>query len=313
MEPRRALILGVTGQDGAYLAAFLLGKGYAVTGTGRGAETARLEALGIANRVRLERVELADAAKVRDTIERARPQEVYHLAGQSSVGLSFEQPLETLQDIAVGTLHVLEGVRALKEPARLFHAGSGDCYGDTGERPADEDTPLAPLSPYGAAKAAAQLMVTSYRNALALHASTGILFPHESPLRGEHFVTRKIVDAAKRIAGGTKERLRLGNLGIERDWGWAPEYVEAMWRMLQQEKPADYVIATGRPARLERFVELAFAGKGLDWHEHVDVDPALFRPADPVRIRANPAKAARDLGWRARYGMEEVVREMIGK
>jgi GDPmannose 4,6-dehydratase len=311
MEPRRALILGVTGQDGAYLAAFLLGKGYEVWGTSRAEVVARLKALGIAQQVRLERLELADAAKVREVLASARPHEVYHLAGQSSVAQSFDQPLQTLNDIAVGTLHVLEAVRVLQGPARLFHAGSGDCYGDTGETPADEDTPLAPLSPYGAAKAAAQLMVTSYRNALGLHASTGILFPHESPLRGENFVTRKIVDAAKRIAAGTKERLRLGNLAIERDWGWAPEYVEAMWKMLQQEKPADYVIATGRPARLERFVELAFAGAGLDWRAHVDVDPALFRPADPARIRANPAKAARELGWRARYALEDVVREML--
>lgn len=311
MDPRRALILGVTGQDGAYLAAFLLGKGYEVSGTSRGGDVARLKALGIAERVREERLELADAAQVRETLADVRPHEVYHLAGQSSVAQSFEQPLETLNDIAVGTLHVLEAVRALQEPARLFHAGSGDCYGDTGETPADEDTPLAPISPYGAAKAAAQLMVTSYRNALGLHASTGILFPHESPLRGEQFVTRKIVDAVRRIAAGAKERLRLGNLAVERDWGWAPEYVEAMWQMLQQDKPADYVIATGRPARLERFVELAFAGTGLDWREHVDVDPALFRPADPARIRANPAKAARELGWRARYGLEDVVREML--
>lgn len=311
MEPRRALILGVTGQDGAYLAAFLLGKGYEVSGTSRGGDVARLKALGIEQRVRLERLELADAAQVRETLADACPHEVYHLAGQSSVALSFGRPLQTLQDIAVGTFNVLEAVRALKGPARLFHAGSGDCYGDTGETPADEDTPVAPISPYGAAKAAAQLMVTSYRNALGLHASTGILFPHESPLRGEQFVTRKIVDAARRIASGEKERLRLGNLAVERDWGWAPEYVEAMWKMLQQEKPADYVIATGRPARLERFVELAFRGAGLDWREHVDVDPALFRPADPARIRANPAKAAKELGWRARYGLEDVVREVL--
>lgn len=313
MEPRRALILGVTGQDGAYLAAFLLAKGYAVTGTSRAQDNARLKSLGIEKQVRLERLELADAAKVKETVASARPHEVYHLAGQSSVGLSFEQPIQTMNDIAVGTLNVLEAVRAMKGEARLFNAGSGDCFGDTGETPADEDTPLAPISPYGAAKAAAQLMVTSYRNALGVHASTGILFPHESPLRGGNFVTRKVVDAARRIAGGAKERLSLGNLNVERDWGWAPEYVEAMWKMLQQETPADYVIATGRPAKLERFVELAFAGLGLQWREHVDVDPALFRPADPARIRANPAKAARDLGWRARYGLEDVVRELLGK
>lgn len=310
MEPRRALILGVTGQDGAYLAAFLLGKGYEVAGTSRAGDNSRLKALGIEKQLRLERLELADADKVKDTVARARAQEVYHLAGQSSVGLSFEQPVRTMNDVAVGTLNVLEAVRASKG-ARLFHAGSGDCFGDTGETTADEDTPLAPISPYGAAKAAAQLMVTSYRNALGMHASTGILFPHESPLRGERFVTRKVVDTARRIAAGGKERLRLGNLGVERDWGWAPEYVEAMWKMLQQEEPADYVIATGKAEKLERFVELAFAGLGLDWREHVDVDPALFRPADPARIRANPAKAAKVLGWRARYALEDVVRELL--
>jgi GDPmannose 4,6-dehydratase len=311
MEPRRALILGVTGQDGAYLAQFLLAKGYDVAGTSRAQEDSRLRALGIEKKLKLEPLELADAEQVKDAVARAKPHEVYHLAGQSSVGLSFEQPVGTMHDVAVGTLHVLEAVRAAKARPRLFHAGSGDCFGDTGEQPADEQTPLAPVSPYGAAKAAAQLMVTSYRNALGLHASTGILFPHESPLRGERFVTRKVVDAARRIARGAKERLRLGNLEVERDWGWAPEYVEAMWQMLQREAPADYVIATGRPAKLERFVELAFRGAGLDWREHVDIDPAFFRPADPMRIRGNPAKAEKALGWRASYGLEDVVKGML--
>ncbi len=311
MEPRRALILGVTGQDGAYLAQFLLAKGYEVAGTSRAQDNSRLKALGIEQQVKLEALELADAAKVKDAVARARPHEVYHLAGQSSVGLSFEQPVGTMHDVAVGTLHVLEAVRAAKERPRLFHAGSGDCFGDTGEQSADEQTPLAPISPYGAAKAAAQLMATSYRSALGLHASTGILFPHESPLRGKNFVTRKITDAARRIAGGSRERLRLGNLEVERDWGWAPEYVEAMWKMLQRDEPADYVIATGRPVKLERFVELAFKGVGLDWRDHVDIDQAFVRPTDPMRIRGNPAKAAKELGWRARYGIQDLAREML--
>jgi GDPmannose 4,6-dehydratase len=311
MAPRRALILGVTGQDGAYLAAFLLGKGYAVYGTSREGDTWRLRELGIEGRVMVERLELGDMARVREAVARAQPHEIYHLAGQSSVGLSFEQPLQTLKDIAQGTLNVLEAAHALKEPARLFHAGSGDCFGDTGEGAADEGTPLSPVSPYGAAKAAAQLMVTSYRAALGLHASTGILFPHESALRGERFVTWKVANAAKRIAARSKERVRLGNLQVERDWGWAPEYVEAMWRMLQREAPEDYVIATGRAATLERFVEMIFSTCGLDWRAHVDVDPSLFRPTDPLRIRANPAKAARELGWKARYGVEDVARMLV--
>jgi GDPmannose 4,6-dehydratase len=311
MDSKRALILGITGQDGAYLAALLLGKGYTVVGTSRAEDTWRLKTLGILGKLTLARLELTDIAAVRELVARERPHEIYHLAAQSSVGLSFERPFETFEGIAVGTLRLLEAVSALKVEVRLFHAGSGDCFGDTGDAFADEEMPLAPASPYGAAKAAAQLAVASCREALGLHASTGILFPHESPLRGERFVTRKIVDAARSIAAGDKKRLRLGNVSVERDWGWAPEYVEAMWRMLQQDKPGDYVIATGLPARLERFIELVFAGFGLDWQEHVDVDAGLFRPSDPARIRANPAKAAKELGWQARYGLEDVVRELI--
>jgi GDPmannose 4,6-dehydratase len=194
---------------------------------------------------------------------------------------------------------------------RVFIAGSGEAFGFTGDEPADEVTPFNPQSPYAGAKASAQLIASAYRVAYSLHVSTGILFPHESPLRDERFVTQKIARAASRIAKGEKERLRLGNLSIERDWGWAPEYVEAMWLMLQQNAPDDFVIASGRSIALEQFVSLAFDAVGLDWRKHVDVDPSLFRRADPLKCRANPSKAARVLAWKAKTSVENVIRHMV--
>jgi GDPmannose 4,6-dehydratase len=314
MTSKRALVIGVTGQDGAYLASSLLAKGYEVIGTSRLPDEGRLtnlRKLEIADRVRLTQLDLTDARAVREIVAQIEPAEIYHLAGQSSVGLSFERPLETVQDIELGTLYVLDAIRTSHPSARLFYAGSSECFGCTGEKAADEETLFRPQSPYAGAKAAAHFVVASYRKAFGLHACTGILFPHESPLRGERFVTRKIVDGARRIARGSTERLRLGNTSIERDWGWAPEYVEAMWLMLQHEVPEDFVIATGVSVPLERFVQLAFDAVGLDWRRHVEVDESLFRPADPARCRANPAKAARVLGWKARVDLKNVVRGML--
>lgn len=310
---RTALICGISGQDGAYLAEFLLARGYRVVGTSRDAQIGlfgNLRALGILGRVELASMAINDFRSVLQVLARYRPQEIYNLAGQSSVGLSFEQPVETLESVSLGTLNLLEGIRFLDKSIRLYNAGSSECFGDTGDLPANEDTPFRPRSPYAVAKAAAFWGVANYREAYDLYACSGILFNHESPLRPERFVTQKIVSAARRIAAGSGEQLKLGNLRIQRDWGWAPEYVEAMWLMLQQEDPKDYVIATGETRPLEDFVACAFSAFGLDWREHVVSDPTLFRPADLSVSRADPSRARRQLGWVARTRMEGVVRGM---
>ena len=254
---------------------------------------------------------LTDFRSVLQTLTSVRPDEVYNLAGQSSVALSFEQPVETVESISIGTLNLLEAIRFLAAPIRLYNAGSSECFGDTGGVPANEETPFRPRSPYAMAKSAAHWAVANYREAYGIHAATGILFNHESPLRPARFVTRKIVAAACRIASGSGERLRLGNLAIRRDWGWAPEYVDAMWRILQHPKPEDFVIATGREYSLEAFVEGAFTHLGLDWRQHVDSDPALLRPTDILSGCGNPAKARHVLGWQAEMTMPDVVRRMV--
>jgi GDPmannose 4,6-dehydratase len=310
----RALIIGISGQDGAYLAELLLSKGYEVVGTSRDANLSafpNLARLGVRDRVRLLSVAPNDFRSTLSALVKVEPDEIYNLSGQSSVGLSFEQPVETMESISIATLNLLEAVRFTKRPIRLYSAGSGECFGDTRGQPADEETPFRPRSPYAVAKAAAHFEVVNYREAYGLFACSGILFNHESPLRPERFVTRKIVSAACRIAAGSRERLRLGNTKVKRDWGWAPEYVDAMWRMLQQERPDDYVIATGATHALEDFVAAAFDAVGLDARDHVDVDPELFRPTDIEGNYANAAKAARVLGWRASVGMADAVRRMV--
>ncbi len=311
---RRALICGVTGQDGSYLATSLLDKGYAVCGSSRHAQAASfagLHAMSISDRIQLESMTLTDFRSVLQVLAKFDPHEVYNLAGQSSVGLSFQQPVETLESIATGTLNLLEAIRFLGRPVRLYNAGSSECFGDVSEGRADEATAFRPRSPYAVAKAAAHWEVANYREAYGLFACSGILFNHESPLRPERFVTKKIVASAVRIAGGSKERLKLGDLSVQRDWGWAPEYVEAMWKMLQCDSPEDLVIATGETNPLQSFVEAAFESLGLDWHDHVDFDETLRRPSD-IRVgRANPAKAARVLGWQATLRMRDVVRRMV--
>lgn len=309
-----ALITGVTGQDGAYLACLLLSKGYRVYGASRDAHSSTSEnlfKLGVESRIHRLSINLNDFRSVLQGLSQVEPDEVYNLAGQSSVGLSFEQPVETLESITTGTLNLLEAIRFIGKPIRLYSAGSSECFGDTGALAANEETPFRPRSPYAVAKAAAFWEVANYREAYSLFACTGILFNHESPLRGSRFVTRKIVQAACRIAAGSGERLRLGNIDIARDWGWAPEYVEAMWRMLQQPKPDDYVIATGKTHRLSYFIDLVFSACGLDWREWVDVDPSLFRPTDLKEGHADPSKAARELGWHAQVSFEEIVRRMV--
>ena len=252
-----------------------------------------------------------DFRSVLQVVSKCMPDEVYNLAGQSSVGLSFEQPVETLESISVGSLNLLECIRYLNRDIRLYNAGSSECFGDTGNMAADEDTPFRPRSPYAVAKAAAFWQLANYREAYGIYACSGILFNHESPLRPERFVTQKIVRAACRIAAGSDEKLNLGNLDIERDWGWAAEYVDAMWRMLQQPKPQDFVIATGETRPLKEFVSEAFDAVGLDWRDHVRTDPTLKRPTDLNIGRADPSKAAEILGWQATTTMSGVVRRMV--
>lgn len=314
MSPGKALICGISGQDGSYLARVLLGKGYEVWGTSRdaqGSKFSNLQRLGIFDRVKLISMVPEDFRSVLKALMLSDPAEVYYLAGQSSVGLSFDQPAETIESVALGTLNLLEACRMVGRPVRLYQAGSSECFGDTKGTAANEQTPFHPRSPYAVAKASAYWLVDNYREAYSLHACTGILFNHESPLRPGRFVTQKIVAAAKRIAAGSKERLLLGRLDIARDWGWAPEYVKAMWLMLQQPVPADYVIATGQTNTLQEFVALVFDTLGFDWREHVEQAEELVRPTDISISRADPSRAARELGWTARLRMEDVARKMI--
>ncbi len=311
---RTALVTGVSGQDGAYLAKLLLEKGYKVCGTSRDAQMAtfrNLERLKIREDLRLESVALNDFRSVIQVLFKTQPDEIYNLAGQSSVGLSFEQPVETQDSIYLGTLNLLEAIRFIGKNIRLYNACSSECFGDLKDGAATEDSPFRPRSPYAVAKAAAFWQVSNYREAYKIFACSGILFNHESPLRPDRFVTKKIVAAAKRIARGELRELRLGNIDVQRDWGWAPEYVHAMYLMLQQEKPDDYVIATGSSRPLRDFVDAAFRHLGLDWQEYTVIDKSFFRPTDLMVGRANPSKAASKLAWTAGYQMDDVARMMV--
>lgn len=311
---KKALICGIGGQDGAYLARLLLSKGYQVWGTSRDAQMsgfANLSRLGVKERVQLLSMAPSDFRSVLSALARSEPDEVYFLAAQSSVGLSFEQPAETLESISSGALNLLEALRFVGKPIRFYHASSSECFGDLGQKAATEDTPFRPRSPYAVAKASAHWLVANYREAYGIFACNGILFNHESPLRPERFVTQKIVSAACRIAQGSGQRLSLGRLDIVRDWGWAEEYVDAMWRMLQAQQPDDYIIATGESNPLQAFVAEAFASVGLDWAAHVDTDSSLFRPTDIAWSQGDPSKAAQQLGWRAQTRMRAMVAKMV--
>lgn len=310
----KALICGVSGQDGAYLAKLLLSKGYSVYGASRDAQMSafgNLVRLGIREKVKTVSLAINDFRSVLQVIQQVEPDEIYNLAGQSSVGLSFEQPVETLESISIGVLNLLEAIRFTGRRIKFYNAGSSESFGDTQGEAADERTPFAPRSPYAVGKASAYWIVANYREAYNLFACTGILFNHESPLRPTRFVTRKIVSTACRIADGSDETLKLGNIEIARDWGWAPEYVDAMWRMLQLDAPEDFVIATGQERKLEEFIALAFDALHLDWRKHVETDGSLLRPADILHGCGNPAKAERILGWRAQYMLEDVVEMMV--
>ncbi|MBU0620472.1 MAG: GDP-mannose 4,6-dehydratase [Gammaproteobacteria bacterium] len=310
----KALVCGISGQDGAYLAQLLLGKGYEVWGTSRDAQASsfgNLIQLGIKDQVRLISMAPNDFRSVLTALKRSEPDEIYFLSGQSSVGLSFEQPVETIESITLSTLNMLEAIRLLEKPIRFYHAGSSECFGDIGQVMADEVMPFRPRSPYGIAKASAHLLVANYREAYGLFACNGILFNHESPLRPPRFVTRKIISAACRIANGANEKLELGRLDIVRDWGWAPEFVEAMWLMLQQDQADDFIISTGEANSLEDFVGCTFDRLGLDWRDHVLSNSALFRPTDLFWSQGRSDKAEKILGWRAETKMKGVIHKMI--
>jgi GDPmannose 4,6-dehydratase len=308
-----ALIAGATGQDGAYLAHHLLGLGYRVVGTSRDAQMAdlsRLQRLGIAGELELVSLAPNDFRSVLKVVSTVQPQQIYNLAGQTSVGLSFEQPVECMESISVATLNLLEVIRYLGGGIRFFNAGSSECFGQTGEEPATEDTPLRPRSPYAVAKAAAYWQVATYREAYGMFACTGILANHESPLRPQRFVTQKIIAGVKAIKAGQAPTIQLGNLDIWRDWGWAPEYVEAMVLMLQAEQPNDYLIASGTTTSLRDFAQAAFAAADLDLANHLESVEALMRPADLTYSAMNPARIAAQLGWRCQVPVREIVAKM---
>src|SRR5712691_4826869 len=317
MKPRHgsALILGASGQDGAYLAELLVRRGLDVHGTSRDKEVSGyvgLRRLGIYDRVTVHSAVLSDFRSVVTVLNDIRPALIFNLAAQSSVGLSFEQPVETIDSIMHGTINVMEAMRFLALDAKFYNAASSECFGNTTkEQPADETTMFSPRSPYAVGKAASFWAVANYREAYGLFACSGLMFNHESPLRPARFVTRKITSAAARIANRAGERLSLGNLSIRRDFGWAPDYVEAMWAMLQQATADDFVIASGVSHSLEEFVAAAFAEVGLDWRDHVDRDPALKRPSDIGCSLGDPAKAARMLGWRAKVDFSEIAARMV--
>jgi GDPmannose 4,6-dehydratase len=309
----RALICGVGGQDGAYLAASLLRNEYEVFGTSRDAATATFEnlrELKIRDSVKTLSMVATDFRSVLTALKLHSPDEVYNLSGQSSVGLSFEQPVETIESIVIGTLNLLEAIRFMDRPIRFYNAGSGECFGDTNGVAATEDTPFRPRSPYAVAKASAHELVVNYRESYGLFCCNGILFNHESPLRPERFVTQKIVRTAARLRDNPRERLRLGNMDVERDWGWAPEYVEAMRLMMRAQKPDDYVIATGRSVSLRYFAERVFAEFSLPLRDLLEEDSSMRRPSDVRTSRADPGKAKHALTWKATVEVDGVVERM---
>jgi GDPmannose 4,6-dehydratase len=308
-----ALIAGITGQDGAYLAKHLLETGYRVVGSSRDAQTcdrSRLHRLGILEDVELISLAPNDFRSVLKALSSLAPAEVYNLAGQTSVGLSFDQPVECMESIAGGTLNFLEVLRYLGAPTRLFSAGSSECFGDTQQNPASETTAFHPRSPYAVAKSTAFWQVANYREAYGIFCCTGILANHESPLRPHRFVTQKIIEGVRRIKRGESEELRLGNLDIWRDWGWAPEYVVAMHQMLQASKANDYLIASGHTTSLREFVRLAFDAAELEAEPYLVSDATFLRPSDLKYSAMDPSLIEVDLGWKAKITPAEIVQRM---
>jgi GDPmannose 4,6-dehydratase len=316
---KTALITGITGQDGSYLTELLLGKGYTVHGLVRrqsSIDRRRLDHLYTEphireTRLKLHYAELMDTTRIRRLIHEIKPDELYHLAGQSHVGTSFEIPETTCELTAMATLRLLEILRDCEQPPRLMNMSSSEVFGRSSDASQNEETPFHPVSPYGIAKAFATDMVRLYRESYGLYATNAICYNHESPRRGESFVTRKITRATTRIREGLQDRLSLGNLDSRRDWGYAKDYVEAMWLMLQQEQPTDYVIATGQTHSIKQFLQLACEGVGLDWKDYVDVDARYMRPSEAGLLTGDPGKARQSLNWRPSTSFEDLVKIMI--
>lgn len=314
MKPsaKRALITGITGQDGSYLAEFLLKKGYEVCGLVRRSSTVNFERIRhIQDRIRLLPGDVLDQNSLIEAIRSVEPDEVYNLAAQSFVPTSWNQPVLTGEFTALGVTRLLEALRLVRPDARFYQASSSEMFGKTPEVPQSENTPFYPRSPYGVAKVYGHWITVNYRESYGMFTASGILFNHESPRRGLEFVTRKVSHGVARIRHGLARELRLGNLEAKRDWGFAGDYVEAMWLMLQQPEPEDYVIATGVTHSVRDLVELAFSIAGLRWEDHVVVDPALVRPAEVDHLRGDWTKARERLGWKPRVNFEELVRMMV--
>ena len=313
-QNKNALITGITGQDGAYLAKLLLGKGYRVFGlhARRSTDTLwRLRHHGIESEVSLIDGDLTDLSAVIRVMEKSAAEEVYNLGAQSFVGSSWDQPVLTANVTGVGALNVLEAVRIVNPKARFYQASTSEMFGLIQETMQSETTPFYPRSPYGVAKLYAHWMTVNYRESFGLHASSGILFNHESPLRGIEFVTRKVTDAVARIKQGKQKELRLGNIDAKRDWGFAGDYVEAMWLMLQQDTPDDFVIATGLTTTVRDMCRIAFNHVGLKYEDHVVIDPKFYRPAEVDVLLGNPAKAKAKLGWVAQTNLESLITMMV--
>jgi GDPmannose 4,6-dehydratase len=317
-EPKIALITGITGQDGSYLTELLLAKGYVVHGVVRRTSNllrSRIEHLRADSssdeRLFLHYGDLTDGTTLRRIFAKVQPREVYHLAGQSHVGLSFDIPESTCEEVGMATLRLLEICRDQQQPVRIYHASSSEIFGTAAEAPQTEETPLRPANPYGCAKAFATQLARVYRHSYGLFVCNGILYNHESPRRGENFVTRKIARAVARIARGLDRELLLGSLASRRDWGHAQDYVEAMWLMMQHETPDDYIVATGSTHSVGEFVEAAFSVVNLPADNFVRHNPAFDRPAEPFDLVGSPAKIERVLGWRAKRPFAELVREMV--
>jgi GDPmannose 4,6-dehydratase len=309
-----ALITGITGQDGAYLARLLLEKGYRVVGAFRRASTIatlRLDTLDITQEVELVPFDLTDHGNMRRVIDAVAPDEVYNLAAQSFVGVSFEQPVTTGEITGVGVVRLLEAIREANPTIRFYQASTSEMFGKVQTVPQNETTPFYPRSPYAASKLYAHWTTVNYREAYGMHASSGILFNHEGPLRGTEFVTRKITLAVARIKHGLQSELKLGNLDARRDWGYAKEYVEAMWLMLQQPEPDDYVIATGETHSVQEFVEAAFEAAELDWERYIVTDPAFLRPAEVDLLMGDITKAREKLGWTPKTTFKDLVALMV--
>ena len=308
----KALITGVTGQDGSYLAELLLTKGYEVVGVVRRTSHHSYERIEhLLDRIEVVAADLLDQHSLTVVLQECRPDEVYNLAAQSYVPTSWSQPVLTGEFTALGVTRILEAVRLVHPAARFYQASSSEMFGKVTQTPQREETPFYPRSPYGVAKVYGHWITVNYRESYGLYAVSGILFNHESPRRGIEFVTRKVTDGVARIKLGMAHEIRLGNLDARRDWGFAGDYVEAMWRMLQREGPQDYVVGTGEAHSVRELVEVAFAHVGLDWQKHVVSDPKFYRPAEVDVLIADPSKARRDLGWSPRIGFAELVRMMV--